>query len=100
MAISTFGKYIIADSPSGEKFYFRTLPDCANKCGSSKSTLSKHSDANKENPFIIKKTGYKFYYSNEYIPVKINTAVLVEKSQELLQDNIDEGCDANIELTN
>ena len=99
-ATSTIGKYIISESPKGELFYFRTLPDCAKICGSTQSTLSKHSDATLENPYIVKKTGYKFYYSNEYIPIKINTAVLVEKSQELLQDNIGESCDANAELTN
>lgn len=98
-AISTFGKYIIGESPTGELFYFRTLPDCAEKCGSSQSTLSKHRDATKNNPYFIRKSGYKFYYSNEYLPVQIDTAVLVEKSQELLQDNIGEDCDVNTEIT-
>ena len=99
-ATSTVAKYIIAESPNKELFYFRTLPSCAEKCGSSQSTLSKHKEATKENPYIIKKTGYKFYYSNKYLPIQIDTAVLVEKSQELLQGNIGEGCDANAELTN
>jgi hypothetical protein len=49
---------------------------------------------------LLNKTGYKFYYSNEYLPVQIDTAVLVEKSQELLQGNIGEDCDVNTELTN
>lgn len=94
-AISTFGKYIIAESPEGNIYYFRTLPDCAEYCGSSPSTLSKHRNVTKDNPYIIKKTGYKFYYSNEYIPIKINTAVLVSKSQELLQTENGEICDDN-----
>ena len=53
----------------------------------------------KNNPYFIRKSGYKFYYSNEYLPVQIDTAVLVEKSQELLQDNIGEDCDVNTEIT-
>lgn len=94
-ATSTFGKYIIAESPEGNLWYFRTLPDCANKCGTSSSTLSKHKEASKSNPYIIKKTNYKFYYSDEYYPVQIDTAVLVEKSQELLQTENGEVCDDN-----
>ena len=89
-AISTYGKYIIAESPTGELTYHRTLPSCAEVCGTSSSTLSKHRDVTKEHPYVIKKTGYKFYYSNEYIPVSIDTAVLIEESSELLSGNIGE----------
>jgi group I intron endonuclease len=97
-ASSTFGKYIIAESPNGELNYFRTLPLCAECCGASKSTLSKHKDATIKNPYIIKKTGFKFYYSDEYLPVQIDTAVLIEKSSELLSGNIGEDCKVNPEI--
>ena len=97
-ASSSFGKYIIAESPNGELTYFRTLPKCAELCGTSHSTLSKHKDATKENPYLIKKTGFKFYYSNEYLPVHIDTAVPIEESKELLLGNIGEDCKVNPEI--
>lgn len=98
VARSTFGKYIIGESPNGELFYFRTLPECAEHCGSSKSTLTKHKNATKNTPYIIKSTGYKFYYSNEYLPVYIDAAVPIEKSSELSLGNIGEVCNDNTEI--
>ena len=98
VANSKFGKYIICEDNSGKLSYFRTLTDCARDNFSSKSTLSKHSNASKDNPYIIKQTGNKFYYSNEYIPIKTE-AVHIEKSNELLQDNIGEDCDVNPEIS-
>ena len=98
VARSTFGKYIIGESPNGELFYFRTLSECAEYCGSSRSTLTKHKNATKDTPYIIKSTGYKFYYSNEYLPVYIDAAVPIEKSSELSLGNIGEVCNDNTEI--
>ena len=86
VANSKFGKYIICDK-DGKLTYYRTLIDCARNNFSSKSTLSKHSNATKENPYIIKQTGAKFFYSDEYIPVELE-AVPIEESSELLSGNI------------
>lgn len=85
---SKFGKYLICENSSGMKYY-RTLTECARDNFSSKSTLSKHSNATKENPYIIRQSQRKFYYSNEYIPVNVE-AVPIEKSSELLSGNIGE----------
>ena len=85
---SKFGKYLICEDSSGMKYY-RTLTECARDNFSSKSTLSKHSNATKENPYIIRQSQRKFYYSNEYIPVNVE-AVPIEKSSELLSGNIGE----------
>lgn len=90
VAKSSVATYLICESPNHELFYFRALTDCAIQCGSSKSTLAKHSDATIENPYVVKKTGYKVYYSNEYIPVMIDTAVPIEESLELSSGNIGE----------
>ena len=80
---SKFGKYLICEDKTGELIYYRSLIDCARDNFSSKSTLSKHSDATIENPYTIKQSGRKFFYSPVYIPVKYD-AVLIEKSSELL----------------
>ena len=87
VANSKFGKYIICQSPNGDMKYYRTLVDCARDNFSSKSTLNKHSDASKDNPYIIKQTGNKFFYSDEYFPV-VSTAVHIEESYELRSGNI------------
>ena len=86
VANSKFGKYIICQTPKGYKYY-RTLTDCARENFSSKSTLSKHSNATKDSPYIIKQTNAKFFYSNDYIPVELE-AVPIEESSELLSGNI------------
>lgn len=85
---SKFGKYLICEDSSGIKYY-RTLTECAKDNSSSKSTLSKHSNATKDNPYLIKQSQRKFYYSNEYIPINVE-AVPIEKSSELLSGNIGE----------
>lgn len=88
IANSKFGRYIICEDDNG-LIYYRTLIDCARDNFSSKSTLSKHTTATKENPYIIRQSKRKFYYSNEYIPVNVK-AVSIEKSSELLSGNIGE----------
>ena len=95
--ISSFGKYLISES-EGEIIYYRSITDCARDNFTSKSTLSKHTNATKENPYIMKKTGNKFYFSDIYYPVNTQ-AVPIEESSELLQTNIGEGCDANPEIS-
>lgn len=71
--------------------YFRTTQKAVDYLGcSSSSTLKKHSGNTKDNPYIIPNTTYKMYMSNEYIPIKMNEAVLVEESPELLSGNIGE----------
>lgn len=62
----TKGCYIVTEK-DGVIMYHRTLIDCANSIGSSKSTLSKHPNASVDNPYYVK-TGYKFYYSNSFKP--------------------------------
>lgn len=74
--------------------YYLDFKKCAEEIGSAKGTLVKHYDARKETPYIIRKTGYKFYMSYEFIPIE-PSAVLVEKSQELLQTENGEVCDDN-----
>lgn len=81
-------KYIISDN-NGFIKYHRTLIGCAKDIQSSKSTLSKHSNATIDNPYIVKKSGIKFYYSPIYINVE-REAVPIEESSELLLGNIGE----------
>lgn len=79
---SKFGKYIIIEKQN-KLYYCRTLGEAAKIGLSYIRTLTKHSNASKENPYIIKNSKYLFYYSNEYIPIKGYEAVPVEESQEL-----------------
>lgn len=95
--ISNKGKYLISENLFGEITYYKTIVNCAEKVGSSRSTILKHGDADKLNPYIIKKTNYKIYFSNEYIPFE-EIAVPIEKSTELLESNIGESCNANPEI--
>lgn len=88
-AQSIFGKYIITESSNGDLTYYRNLAECARGVFSNQSTLSKHTDATKENPYTIRNSNYKFYYSNIYIPVTINAAP-IEQSLELKSGNIGE----------
>lgn len=83
------GTYIVTEK-DGELHYHKSLVECARDNLSSKSTLGKHADARKENPYIIRSNGAKFYYSNEYIPIEKGYAVPIEKSSELLSGNIGE----------
>lgn len=83
LAKSSYGKYAIIEQ------YFRTITDCARNAFSSKSTLNKHTDSTKENPYIIKSSGYKFYFSDTYIPVNYD-AVPIEESSELSSSKIGE----------
>lgn len=98
VANSKFGKYIISENQDGFRTYYRDLTSCARDNFTSKSTLSKHSNASIDNPYVMKKTNNKFYYSNEFLPFD-KDAVLIEESSELLQTNIGEGCDANTEIS-
>lgn len=60
-------KYLIAETSTGELYYFRKLPHLIEKFGSSKSTLTrKLKTATRENPFILNDT-IKIYYSYKYI---------------------------------
>lgn len=95
--ISSKGMYLITEDSLGNLKYYRTIVECANNNQSSKSTLSKHTNATIENPYIIKQTKNKFYFSNSFIPLK-ETAVPIEESSELLLTNIGESCDANPEI--
>lgn len=87
-ANSTKGKYLIVDD-GNQLNYFSGVSAVTRRYGTSKSTLNKHLEATKENPYIIKKLNYKFYFTDEYIPVNY-TAVPIEKSSELLSGNIGE----------
>ena len=88
--------YLIGDN-SGELTYFRTVPDLVSFYGvSSRSTIMKHKDATRENPFIPKNTDIKIYWSKEFIPYRPS---INEKSNGLSQGNIGEGCDVNTEIT-
>lgn len=87
-ANSIKGKYLIIDD--GQQLnYFKGVSAVASKYKLSKSTLSKHLEATKENPYIIKKLNYKFYFTDDYIPVNY-PAVPIEKSLELQSGNIGE----------
>lgn len=90
VANSKWGKYIIIERPNGEIKYYRELMNAAQDNSSSKSTLSKHGDATKENPYLIRNSNCLFYYSNEYIPITGYEAVPIEKSLELSSGNIGE----------
>lgn len=87
---STKGIYIITEDSEGNIRYYSSLSECAKGSQSSRSTLSKHTDASKDSPYLIRKSNLKFYYSNDFIPVNINEAVPIEKSSELLSGNIGE----------
>lgn len=95
--ISNKGKYLIVEDSFGNLKYYRTITDCAKDNKSSKSTLSKHTNVTSDNPYIIKQTKNKFYFSDSFIPLK-ETAVPIEESLELLLTNIGGGCDASPEI--
>lgn len=86
---SSFGKYAIIEDSHGNIQYFRTITECARNSFSSSGTLRKHTHATKDNPYIIRKNNYKFYFTNVYIPVNYGAA-LIEKSSELLSSKIGE----------
>lgn len=77
--------YLICDD--GEIHYFRTIQSLINytKC-SSKSTISKHSDATIDKPYIIPNTNFKVYFSDVFIPYSRD----VEESTLELSNNIGE----------
>jgi group I intron endonuclease len=96
---SKWGKYAIIERDS-KVIYYREITTAALENGSSKSTLNKHGDATKDNPYLIRKTNSLFYYSNEYIPVTGYEAVPIEKSSELLSGKIGESpLEDNSEIT-
>lgn len=80
IANSKWGKYIIVEDSKGNIKYYRELMNAAQDNSSSKSTLGKHGDATKENPYLIRKSNCLFYYSNEYIPITGYEAVPIEES--------------------
>ena len=86
---SKWGKYAIIER-DGHITYYREIVTAALENGSSKSTLSKHGDATKENPYLIRKSNCLFYFSNEFIPITGYEAVPIEESSELLLGNIGE----------
>ena len=90
VANSVKGKYIIIERPDKTIKYYRELISAAQENSSSKSTLSKHGDATKENPYLIRKSNCLFYYTNEFIPITGYGAVPIEESSELLSGNIGE----------
>lgn len=89
VANSKWGKYIVIEKNNKIKYY-RELITAAQENSSSKSTLSKHGNATKENPYLIRKSNSLFYYTNEYYPITGFEAVPIEKSSELLSGNIGE----------
>lgn len=90
VANSIKGKYIIVQKPDNTIKYYRELVSAAQENNSSKSTLSKHGNASKENPYLIRKSNSLFYYTNEFIPITGYEAVPIEESSELLSGNIGE----------
>ena len=71
--------YLLLDN-SNELIYFRTTQKLVNYIGcSSSSTLKKHTDATIKNPYQIKNTNYKIFFSKEFIPY-IEEAVPIEES--------------------
>lgn len=89
VANSKWGKYIIVEK-EGKIKYYRELITAAQENSSSKSTLGKHGDASRENPYLIRKSNSLFYYTNEYYPITGYEAVPIEESSELLSGNIGE----------
>ena len=86
---SKWGKYAIIEK-NKHITYYREITTAALENGSSKSTLSKHGDATKDNPYLIRKSNCLFYFSNEFIPITGFEAVPIEESSELLSGNIGE----------
>lgn len=65
---SSAKKYLIGEK-DGIRTYFRTTSDVVKKYGvSSVSTIKKHCNATINNPYIIRNTNIKIYWSDEYIP--------------------------------
>lgn len=95
----TISKYCIVKDNENIK-YFRNLIDIPNFYGvSSKSTLSKHIDSTIDNPYIIYKTNLKFFFSDEFIPIK-EDAVPVQECLGLLSTKNGEDCDVNTVVNN
>ena len=91
-----FTKYLMTKDNNNNLCYYQSFESCSKICGCSSSTLRNHLNATINNPYITK-NGIQFFISLEYIPYK-ETAVPIEKSSELLETKIMEGCDANHEV--
>ena len=66
------------------------MVDCAKYINSHVGTLSKHRDATKDNPYILKDNpNISIYFSNKYIEIDC-AAVPIEESLEELSGNIGE----------
>ena len=65
-------EYLISENSSGNIKYHKNLEDCAKYVGSSRSTLTKHTDASIDNPYYIKNSDYKIYISKEFIPYAVS----------------------------
>lgn len=98
--ISNNGEYLISEDVSGNISYHKTILECASFTGSSKSTISKHADSTKENPFIVKSTNYKIYFSNDFYPYEETAVPLEESMEELLLTKNGELCDGNTVVSN
>ncbi len=81
------GGYLVAEYPDGSIKYFKSYPHCSSILGISESMLRKHGKATKENPYCPTKINVKIYKIDEYVKVT-GKAGPIEKSMELLQDNI------------
>ena len=84
-------KYLICEK-DGQRFYFRSVQSLVDFIGcSSRSTILKHTEATIENPYIVRNTNIKIYWSETYIPYESRSE---EESSELLLGKNGEGCDA------
>lgn len=61
-------EYLISEDNMGNIKYHKDIKKCADYVKSSRSTLNKHTDATKDNPYYIKNTNYKIYFSKDFIP--------------------------------
>lgn len=80
-------RYLIVEYPNGYYKYFRNKTDCCKYLGCAASTISKHTDATVDNPYVYKNTNKKLFFSNIFI----KNCRSLEESDELLLTNIGEG---------
>lgn len=61
-------EYLVSEDNLGNLKYHKNIQKCADYVKSSRSTLNKHMEATRENPYYIKNTNYKIYIIKEFIP--------------------------------
>lgn len=86
--LSPHSNYLISEDEFGNIVYHKSVKECSDYTGVSKSMIFKHLNSTRNNPYRPNKVKYKIYFSNDYILQ--DGAVCQEESYKLLSGNIGE----------